>query len=66
MKNHKRSIRERSNARKNRTQAQQNTGTSRRGEKSRNPATPDLPPNENLRKHADEAYGDTEIPERKP
>lgn len=25
----------------------------------------DLPPNENLRKHADEAYGDTEIPERK-
>jgi len=24
-----------------------------------------LPPNENLRKHADEAYGDTEIPERK-
>jgi hypothetical protein len=24
----------------------------------------ELPPNENLRKHADEAYGDTEIPER--
>ena len=26
----------------------------------------DLPPNENIRKHADEGYGDTEIPERKP
>ena len=25
----------------------------------------DLPPNENIRKHADEVYGDTEIPERK-
>jgi hypothetical protein len=26
----------------------------------------DLPPNENIRKRADEVYGDTEIPERKP
>jgi len=25
----------------------------------------DLPPNENVRKRADEIYGDTEIPERK-
>jgi hypothetical protein len=25
----------------------------------------DLPPNENIRKHADEVYGDTEIPERR-
>ncbi len=25
----------------------------------------DLPPNENIRKHADEIYGDTEIAERK-
>ncbi len=25
----------------------------------------ELPPNENIRKHADEVYGDTEIPERK-
>jgi hypothetical protein len=25
----------------------------------------ELPPNENLKKDADEAYGDTEIPERK-
>ena len=25
----------------------------------------DLPPNENIRKRADEIYGDTEIPERK-
>src|ERR1700692_3163457 len=27
---------------------------------------PDLPPNENIRKRADEIYRDTEIPERKP
>ena len=26
----------------------------------------DLPPNENISKRADEVYGDTEIPERKP
>jgi hypothetical protein len=26
---------------------------------------PELPPNENLKKNADEAYGDTEIPGRK-
>ena len=26
----------------------------------------DLPPNENIQKRADEVYGDTEIPERKP
>jgi hypothetical protein len=26
----------------------------------------DLPPNENIRKRADEVYGDTEISERKP
>jgi hypothetical protein len=26
----------------------------------------DLPPNENIRKRADEVYGDTEIPARKP
>jgi len=26
----------------------------------------DLPPNENIHKRADEVYGDTEIPERKP
>lgn len=32
--------------------------------KRRNRAVPDLPPNENLEKHPDEAYGDTEIPER--
>jgi hypothetical protein len=32
--------------------------------KRRNPASPDLPPNENLDKHPDEAYGDTKIPER--
>ena len=25
----------------------------------------DLPPNESIRKHADEVYGDTEIPHRK-
>jgi hypothetical protein len=30
-----------------------------------NAANTELPPNENLRKDSDEAYGDTEIPERK-
>jgi len=38
--------------------------------KTRNNSTgdtelPELPPNENLKKNADEAYGDTEIPGRK-
>jgi hypothetical protein len=28
--------------------------------------TRDLPPNENIRKHPDEVYGDTLIPHRKP
>ena len=28
-------------------------------------AAPDLPPNEKLRKFADEIYGDTEIPHRR-
>jgi hypothetical protein len=34
------------------------------GTKKKNPATPDLPPNEKLNKYADEVYGDTEIPSR--
>ena len=34
------------------------------GGKRRNRKVPDLPPNERLKKHPDEAYGDTEIPER--
>ena len=34
------------------------------GRKRRNHKVPDLPPNEHLEKHPDEAYGDTEIPER--
>jgi len=33
--------------------------------KTQTPQKPDLPPNENLQKHPDEAYGDTQIPERK-
>ena len=33
--------------------------------KTRPSQQPDLPPNENLQKHPDEAYGDTQIPERK-
>ena len=32
----------------------------------RNSKIRDLPPSENIRKRADEVYGDTEIPERKP
>jgi hypothetical protein len=48
-------------------------GGNRKGGKA-TPAAPDagrknpkgnLPPNENIRKHPDEVYGDTEIPERK-
>ena len=35
------------------------------GGKRRNRKVPDLPPHEQLEKHPDEAYGDTEIPERK-
>jgi len=31
-----------------------------------NTKAPDLPPNEEIHKHADEVYGDTEILERKP
>ena len=30
----------------------------------RNSKIPDLPPNENIRKHPDEIYGDTEITDR--
>jgi hypothetical protein len=39
----------------------QRSGSRREG----NNADSELPPNENLRKNADEAYGDTEIPRRK-
>ena len=35
------------------------------GVQPRKPMAPGLPPNEKLRKFADEIYGDTEIPERK-
>jgi hypothetical protein len=38
------------------------TGSKRR---ETNSGDAELPPNENLRKDTDEAYGDTEIPERK-
>ena len=41
---------------KDKSSAPQRSGNSRKTE---------LPPNENIRKHADEVYGDTEIPERK-
>jgi hypothetical protein len=34
------------------------------GVKKKNPATPDLPPNDRVNKYADEVYGDTEIPSR--
>ena len=49
----------RSRKRRERTQVNQ----APRG-KRRNPTNPDLPPNDNLNKHPDETYGDTEIPER--
>jgi hypothetical protein len=34
-------------------------------QRSGNSRKTELPPNENIRKDADEVYGDTEIPERK-
>jgi len=34
-------------------------------QRSGKPRKTELPPNENVRKDADEVYGDTEIPERK-
>ena len=37
----------------------------RKDTRDTNSGDTELPPNENLRKNADEAYGDTEIPERK-
>lgn len=56
--------------------AKKQLGTGRRGKNKKKivPASAarreksvpaDLPPNDNIRKHADEVYGDTEIPERK-
>jgi hypothetical protein len=42
------------------------TGKGRGGDRGRRgPSTDKLPPNENIRKDADEIYGDTEIPARK-
>jgi hypothetical protein len=40
-------------------------GNNTRNNNSGDTEFPGLPPNENLKKNADEAYGDTEIPERK-
>ena len=41
------------------------TDEKQRHAKRRNPSNPELPPNENVNKHPDEVYGDTEIPERR-
>jgi hypothetical protein len=48
-----------------RTDENADAGNTTRNISSGDTEIPDLPPNENLRKHADEAYGDTEIPGRK-
>jgi hypothetical protein len=40
-------------------------GNNTRNNNSGDTEFPGLPPNENLKKNADEAYGDTEIPGRK-
>jgi hypothetical protein len=54
--------------------AKRRTESSRRNKRNTTPSDSseqpnskiqDLPPNENIRKRADEVYGDTEIPERK-
>lgn len=41
------------------------TEMNQRRPKRQNPSNAELPPNENVNKHADEVYGDTEIPERR-
>ncbi|MCU1243751.1 MAG: hypothetical protein JWO71_4477 [Candidatus Acidoferrum typicum] len=54
---------------KGRTESSQRSkkkATSSDGGQRPNSKIQDLPPNENIRKRADEVYGDTEIPERKP
>ena len=43
----------------------ENVDRTKRGSRDTHTGEPQLPPNENIRKHADETYGDTEIPERK-
>jgi hypothetical protein len=48
-----------------RTDENTETGRNTRNKNSGDTEVPDLPPNENLKKDADEAYGDTEIPGRK-
>jgi hypothetical protein len=45
--------------------AENKTETTEKNKRESNSGDTELPPNENLRKNADEAYGDTEIPERK-
>jgi hypothetical protein len=44
---------------------QEKTESEQRRPRETNTGETDLPPNENLRKDADEVYGDTEIPGRK-
>jgi hypothetical protein len=43
----------------------QSADRTKRGSRDTHTGEPQLPPNENIRKHADETYGDTQIPERK-
>jgi len=54
-------IRKRNRRRQNARRAE---GTLKTGAKSSG-VRPSLPPNENVRKHPDEVYGDTEIPARR-
>ena len=48
-----------------RTDDNTDAGNNTRNNNSGDTEFPGLPPNENLKKNADEAYGDTEIPGRK-
>jgi hypothetical protein len=54
------------NRKSQRTRRTTREGSSREASERPNSKISDLPPNENIRKRADEVYGDTEIPERKP
>jgi hypothetical protein len=47
------------------TENKTETETTEKNKRESDSGDTELPPNENLRKSADEAYGDTEIPERK-
>jgi hypothetical protein len=49
---------------KTHTGAHRRSKAAKRADEDRNPGVPGAPPTDNVRKHPDEVYGDTEIPQR--